>query len=105
MNRPLTPRESRWLAAIISLTALSTMTALSQAQNATPPAGSIERIDPRIDALIPADAKIEFLGDGYLWSEGPVWVPAGEFLLFSDIPNNAVMKLSLIHISEPTRPY
>ena len=37
-------------------------------------------------------AKIEVLGEGYLWSEGPVWVPAGGFLLFSDIPNNAVMK-------------
>jgi gluconolactonase len=92
MNRPLTSRESRWLAAIISLTALLTMTATSQAQNAAPPAGSIERIDPRIDALIPTDAKIEFLGEGYLWSEGPVWVPTGGFLLFSDIPNNAVMK-------------
>jgi gluconolactonase len=92
MNQPLTSRESRWLAAIISLTALLTMTATSQAQTAAPPAGSIERIDPRIDALIPTDEKIEFLGEGYLWSEGPVWVPTGEFLLFSDIPNNAVMK-------------
>jgi gluconolactonase len=92
MNRPQTCREYRWFAAIMSLTTLSTMTALRQAQTATPPAGSIERIDPRIDALIPADAKIEVLGEGYLWSEGPVWVPAGEFLLFSDIPNNAVMK-------------
>jgi gluconolactonase len=92
MNRPPTSREPQWLGAIISLTALLTMTATSQAQTAASPAGSIERIDPRIDALIPTDAKIEFLGEGYLWSEGPVWVPTGEFLLFSDIPNNAVMK-------------
>lgn len=52
----------------------------------------IERVDPALDQLVDASAKVEFLGEGYLWSEGPVWVPAGGFLLFSDIPNNAVMK-------------
>jgi gluconolactonase len=52
----------------------------------------IERVDPALDQLVDASATIEFLGEGYLWSEGPVWVPAGGFLLFSDIPNNAVMK-------------
>lgn len=53
--------------------------------------GSIERIDPAFDALIPRGAVIEKLADGFKWTEGPVWMPGG-FLLFSDIPNNAVMK-------------
>ena len=36
--------------------------------------GSIERLDPAIDALVPADAKMEVIGDGLQWSEGPVWI-------------------------------
>ncbi len=56
--------------------------------------GSIERLDPAIDALVPADAKLQILADGFVWSEGPLWVPLGKYLLFSDIPPNKVMKWS-----------
>jgi gluconolactonase len=54
--------------------------------------GEIRRLDPRFDALVPADAKIEKLAEGFEWAEGPVWVKDGGYLLFSDIPNNSVMK-------------
>jgi gluconolactonase len=54
--------------------------------------GSVERLDPALDKLVPADAKMEVVGEGYAWCEGPVWVRDGQFLLFSDIPNNAVMR-------------
>jgi len=56
--------------------------------------GTIERLVPeRFDKLIPKDAKLERLADGYRWAEGPVWVPRdGGFVLFSDIPNNRVIK-------------
>jgi gluconolactonase len=54
--------------------------------------GSIERLDPALDKLVPADAKMEVIGEGFEWCEGPVWVKDGDFLLFPDIPNNAVMK-------------
>jgi gluconolactonase len=32
------------------------------------------------------------LASGFTWSEGPVWVKNGNYLLFSDIPRNSVMK-------------
>jgi gluconolactonase len=54
--------------------------------------GVIDRLDPRLDQLIPPDAKLEKLAEGFEWSEGPVWNRAGGFLLFSDIPRNSVMK-------------
>src|SRR3954464_15845613 len=54
--------------------------------------GSIERLDPAIDKLVPPDAKMEVVGEGYAWCEGPVWIHKGSFLLFSDIPNNAIMR-------------
>ncbi|HZO54945.1 MAG TPA: hypothetical protein VFB63_19720, partial [Bryobacteraceae bacterium] len=57
-----------------------------------PVLGRIHRQDPRLDKLIPQDAKLEVLGAGFEWSEGPVWVKNGGYLLFSDIPRNSVMK-------------
>ncbi|HXX93187.1 MAG TPA: SMP-30/gluconolactonase/LRE family protein [Planctomycetota bacterium] len=52
----------------------------------------IERFDPRMDKLIPKNAEIEVLGDGFTWTEGVVWLPTEKCILFSDIPSNRVMK-------------
>jgi len=52
--------------------------------------GRVERQDPRLDALVPRDAVIEVLAEGFRWSEGPVWDRAAGRLLFSDVPNNVV---------------
>jgi gluconolactonase len=57
-----------------------------------PTVGSIERLDPRCDALVPQGAVIEVLASGFAWAEGPVWVRAEGHLLFSDIPHNRVHK-------------
>jgi gluconolactonase len=56
--------------------------------------GTIERLDPTFDKLVPKDARIEVLVGGFTWSEGPVWVPdeTGGYLLFSDIPRNSVFR-------------
>lgn len=54
--------------------------------------GGINRLDPAIDSLIPADARIELLTEGFEWSEGPVWRKSGNYLLFSDIPKNTIYK-------------
>jgi gluconolactonase len=53
--------------------------------------GSIERLDPALDALLAKDTVIEKLAAGFDWSEGPVWMP-GEYLLFSDVPQNTIFK-------------
>lgn len=50
--------------------------------------GSIEKLDPALDALIAPDAKIEVLASGFNWSEGPVWRDGG--IVFSDVPENTV---------------
>lgn len=41
-----------------------------------------------------AEAKIEKLATGMGFTEGPVWLPAENFLVFSDIPNSKLMKWS-----------
>lgn len=57
-----------------------------------PTFGVIERNDPALDALLSADSKLELLAEGFVWSEGPVWVKKGGYLLFSDIPRNVIFK-------------
>ncbi|HKX31084.1 MAG TPA: SMP-30/gluconolactonase/LRE family protein [Blastocatellia bacterium] len=50
------------------------------------------RLDPRLDKLVPAEAKFEKLGAGYTWVEGPVWQRQENYLLFSEIPSNSIYK-------------
>ncbi len=54
--------------------------------------GQIIRLDPALDQLLPENAVIEVLGDGFAWSEGPVWIPSGQYALFSDIPRNQIVQ-------------
>ncbi|KQT84042.1 SMP-30/gluconolactonase/LRE family protein [Aurantimonas sp. Leaf443] len=49
--------------------------------------------DPRFSALFIGHARLERLWTGGRWLEGPVYVPAAKSLLFSDIPNDALMRL------------
>jgi gluconolactonase len=58
----------------------------------TPPSPHIVRLDPRFDALIPPYTTVEKIADGFAWVEGPVWNRKENFLLFSDIPNNTILK-------------
>lgn len=57
-----------------------------------PVLGTIERLDPRFDKLVPKDAKLEILAKGFKWTEGPCWIKKDGFLVFSDIPNNVINK-------------
>lgn len=58
-----------------------------------PALGTIERLDPRFDAIVPKGAVVERIAEGFEWAEGPVWMPdEGGFLLFSDIPPNMVYR-------------
>lgn len=50
----------------------------------------VVRIDPAIDAIVPAGATVERVATGFGFSEGPVWVRKGGFLIFSDIPANVI---------------
>lgn len=49
-------------------------------------------LDPRFDALKLPLASVESLATGCRWCEGPVWFGDGRYLLWSDIPNNRIMR-------------
>jgi gluconolactonase len=65
---------------------------------------SIERLDPALDKLIPADPKLEVLAKGFGWSEGPVWDAKTGELLFSDVPGNVIYAWKDGKIREFMRP-
>ncbi len=48
--------------------------------------------DPRFEKLIIADAPLKKIHNGFLWAEGPVYFPHGDYYLWSDIPNHRVMQ-------------
>jgi gluconolactonase len=54
--------------------------------------GMVRRMSTALDALIAPDAKIEQIAWGCQWSEGPVWVKDGGYLLFSDPPQNTIYR-------------
>lgn len=56
--------------------------------------GTIERIQPGFDQVVPSDAEIRLLVDGHEWTEGPVWVPELDSFLYSEIPSNAIHRWS-----------
>src|SRR4051794_23543107 len=55
--------------------------------------GSVVRLDPALDALIPPEAKIEKIASGFKFTEGPLWKPNG-VLWFSDVVGNVVRQWS-----------
>ena len=54
----------------------------------------IVRKDDALDAIVAPDTKIEKLAGGFLFTEGPVWVADGGYLLFSDPNNNLIYRWS-----------
>jgi gluconolactonase len=88
---------------LLSVTALVLSVTASVACAATAPRveaptkieeATIDRWDPAMDAIVPRDWKIEKLGEGFGWAEGPIWVKSGGYLLFTDVPGNRMWKWS-----------
>jgi gluconolactonase len=52
----------------------------------------VDRLDPSIDAIIPAGATLERVATGFTWVEGPVWDEGT--LFFADIPSNSIRRWS-----------
>ena len=48
--------------------------------------------DPRFKRLFAGYVRVQRLWTGGVWSEGPVWFPAGRYLVWSDIPNNRMLR-------------
>jgi gluconolactonase len=68
-------------------------TALAEwAPNPHYPDPTFKVLDPSFLKYRPAIVGVERLATGMTWSEGPVWFGDGRYLIWSDIPNNRLMR-------------
>src|ERR1035438_5503148 len=56
--------------------------------------GSIVRLDPAFDSIVPKDAIIEKVGGGFQFTEGPLWRPDGQGLWFSGLAGSLVRSIT-----------
>ena len=56
------------------------------------PDPAVEVLDPRFAKYKVGNAAVERVYTGTRWAEGPVWFGDGRYLLFSDIPNNRMLR-------------
>jgi len=49
-------------------------------------------LDERFSACVIGHAQVERLWTGSRWAEGPAWFAAGNYLIWSDIPNNRMLR-------------
>ncbi|APW38137.1 gluconolactonase [Rhodoferax koreense] len=53
---------------------------------------SFEVLDPRFRGLVFPNVHVEKLHTGCRWAEGPAWFAAGRYLVWSDIPNDRMLR-------------
>jgi gluconolactonase len=90
-------------AALIALAGCTAKNEVAEKQAAPPSAGSVVRLDPALDAIVPQNATIEKIADGFKFIEGPLWFPEGH-LWFSDVVGNVVRQWSPSGVTEILRP-
>jgi len=56
------------------------------------PDAAVQVLDQGFARLRINNAAVERLATGFRWAEGPVWFGDGRYLLWSDIPNNRIMR-------------
>jgi len=59
-----------------------------------PKTGSVDRLSPALDQIIAPGELPEILAEGFEWTEGPLWLPEQQILIFSDIPQNSIYQWS-----------
>ncbi|MFL6733237.1 MAG: SMP-30/gluconolactonase/LRE family protein [Sphingomicrobium sp.] len=74
-------------ALLLSLTGAAPETTMIQGSQ-------IVRTSSELDRLIDPKASFRKLGGGMQWSEGPVWISEGNYVLLSDVPGNRIHKWS-----------
>ena len=62
--------------------------------NPPKPAGSIDRLSPKLDSVLSKESRLEIIAEGFVWSEGPLWLPKQNKLIFSDVPRNCIFQWS-----------
>lgn len=57
-----------------------------------PTIGYLESLSPEFHKIVSKNTKIEVIANGHHWTEGPVWLPKEQCLIYSDVPKNIAYK-------------
>jgi gluconolactonase len=89
------PTSRRAFLTALASTAAATSALARDWSGQTPeryPDPDVIALDPAFEKLIQGNAPIRRLHTGMLWAEGPAWNGSGNYLVWSDIPNNAQLR-------------
>jgi gluconolactonase len=75
-------KHSLWAALLIGLASVQ------------PATGALQAEPTAFERLVPRESKPVPVASGFKWAEGPIWIPDGGYLLFSDVPNNRIHRWS-----------
>src|SRR6516162_2325453 len=88
-------RRSLMIAGAATAAELTMGASLLHADTAVPiryPDPSFKVLDPRFQSLMLGNAAVERIAGNCRFNEGPVWFGDGRYLLWSDIPNDRIMR-------------
>ena len=69
------------------------LTAIAVSYGQSPkPLITLKPLSPEFNAIVSKNARAELLANGFLWSEGPLWIESHQMFLFSDVKKNIIYK-------------
>lgn len=75
---------------LLLLLLLSIVSCKKKSADPAAPGTRLEIYDPEMLEVVDSAAVIEVLADGFVWSEGPLWLPVENKLIFTDVPENTI---------------
>jgi len=92
MNRRTFINASAGATTMLGLQSLAFAEAQERKSPVVYPDPAVEIVDRSFAKYVIGSAAVERLYTGARWAEGPVWFGDGRYLLFSDIPNNRMLR-------------
>lgn len=86
-------KVSQFLSSLLVIGAVNS----ALAESCAPLAEHVEIYDDELSSVVSGSSEICMIQDGFRWTEGPLWVPELDALLFSDIP------ASKVHMYDPDK--
>ncbi len=88
------PLRAGLVVALLAATAACAPAVDTAATKTYPSVGRIAVYDDALRAIMAPDTRVERIAEGFAWSEGPLWMRDGGYLLFNDVPGNTMYRWS-----------
>lgn len=86
------PSPFRFALATLLAVLLAACAAAGASRQSFPTLGRLTVFDDSFRGVVAPDARIEKIAEGFTWAEGPAWVREGDYLLFTDVPENTLYR-------------